>query len=108
MLAPMVSTDGTLGNHSHMTTLLVILEQIRTFICLLATIKSEQSSSVAQIKESNFPEGWTDLGPYCLHYREYDGEEGRVVGEAHEVCETYGSELMSWKDRSEYFPLKIF
>ena len=85
MLAPMVSTDGTLGNNSHMTTFLVILEQIRTFICLLATIKSEQSSSEAQIKESDCPEGWTDLGPYCLHYGEYGGEEGRVAGEAHEM-----------------------
>jgi len=70
--------------------------------------KSEQSSSEAQIKESDCPEGWTDLGPYCLHYGEYGGEEGRWSGGAHEVCESYGSELMSWKDRSEYFPLKIF
>merc|ERR1712110_466345 len=70
--------------------------------------KSEQTTRETETRESECPAGWIDLGPYCMHYTIYGSESGSWWGGASEKCERYGAELISWSDRSEYFPLKFW
>eukprot|EP00091_Calanus_sinicus_P019749 TRINITY_DN5078_c0_g3_i4.p1 TRINITY_DN5078_c0_g3~~TRINITY_DN5078_c0_g3_i4.p1 ORF type:complete len:263 (+),score=72.49 TRINITY_DN5078_c0_g3_i4:42-791(+) len=61
--------------------------------------KSEQALSEKEVKESECPAGWWDLGSKCMRMT-YTGMHQE---EAAERCDHYGAELVSWKDYREYF-----
>jgi len=66
--------------------------------------KSETTTSMAETKESNCPEGWVDLGSKCVHLT----YTGMRWGEAVSRCQAFGSELVSWHDKGEYISTKIY
>ena len=76
--------------------------------CLCKSEQTTTRDTEMEIRESECPSGWIDLGPYCMHYTIYGSESGSVWQQAFERCERYGAELISWKDKSEYFPLKYW
>jgi hypothetical protein len=65
---------------------------------------STQTISEKEVKESDCPGGWWDLGSKCMRmtYTCMQQEE------AAERCEHYGAELVSWKDKGEYISLSIY